>query len=383
MKVIHATKYYLPHQGGIESNIRDIAAGLIRRGAEVSVACANVPKTKRKEVADGVRVLRSRSLFTFSKDPFAPGIFLSLLREDYDVMHFHHPDPFNSIFAWLAAKMRRKPYVVTYHADIIREGFIGALAKAYQPFLDMLLGDAKKVFVTTSAYAKDSKTLNRGGIKEKIAVVHNFVDLQKFKPGDRDAALKELGLSELEKKKIILFLGRLVPYKGLEYLIEAFAEVKKKIPDAYLLIVGDGPLKEEIMEKAKNTGDARVLGRQEDNSQYYAACDVFALPSVTRQEAFGISLLEAMASGKACVTTDISGMPEVVGHTGVLAPPKDAKALASALAEVLEDSQRRKALGELARQRAETEFDGEKIVDGLKTHYEEAAAGFKTKKQIS
>jgi len=73
MKIIHATKYYHPHQGGIESNIRDVAAGLIRRGAEVSVACANVPKTKRTEDVDGVRVLRSWSLLTFSKDPFAPG----------------------------------------------------------------------------------------------------------------------------------------------------------------------------------------------------------------------------------------------------------------------------------------------------------------------
>jgi len=178
------------------------------------------------------------------------------------------------------------------------------------------------------------------------------VDLQKFRPGNREESLRKLGLSELKEKKIILFLGRLVPYKGVEYLLAAFPEVKKKIPEAYLLIVGDGPLKEKTLEAAEGMGDVKVLGRQEDNSSYYAACDVFALPSVTRQEAFGISLLEAMASEKACVTTDISGMPEVVGHAGVLVPPKDAKALASALVELLEDPHRRKALGELARQRA-------------------------------
>ena len=135
-------------------------------------------------------------------------------------------------------------------------------------------------------------------------------------------------------KKTILFVGRLVPYKGVKHLIEAV----KKIKDTTLLIVGDGPLKAELQKQARDSNIIFISNVSEKMlPQYYAACDLFILPSVTRQEAFGITLLEAMASAKPTITSNISGMPWVIGDCGLKIEPENPSALAKAIQSLLQD----------------------------------------------
>jgi len=144
---------------------------------------------------------------------------------------------------------------------------------------------------------------------------------------------------DIRGKKVVLFVGRLVPYKGVEYLLAAFNILKTG--EAALVIVGEGPLDGELKEKAASLGLKNVVFAGavpgEDLPGYYAACDVFVLPSVTRQEAFGLVLAEAMACGKPVISTNFSGMPYVVGDGGLLVAPKDPEALSGALDKVLGD----------------------------------------------
>jgi rhamnosyl/mannosyltransferase len=158
--------------------------------------------------------------------------------------------------------------------------------------------------------------------------------------------------------RIVLSAGRLVYYKGLEYLIRAMNSV-----DGNLLIVGDGPMRQKLEADCAANPIIRnrvtFLGRVDDVTPYYHACEVFALPSIARSEGFGIVQLEAMACGKPVVNTLLqSGVPFVSqdGVTGVTVAPGDSTALASALNKLLDDAELRERYGKAALQRVRTEF---------------------------
>jgi len=363
MRIAQVTKYFYPHHGGIESHVLGVAEGLVDKDFEVKVFTSNIPECRKRENLNGIEIYRSRSFFTLSNDPFAPGIFLNLLKENYDLIHLHLPDPFCSVFAFLISLIRRKPLIVTYHADIIREQwYYKILNSVYEIFLYFVLWGSKKIIATTPNYAQESRILRK--FRDKIEVVPNFVDAERFNP-DIDGE-DMLETYNLKGKRIVLFLGRLVPYKGVKYLITAFSEVKEELRDSALVIGGDGPLKEELKRIANEIPDIIFIDIDEEKiPQYYAICDIFVLPSVTRQEAFGISLLEAMASGKPCITTIISGMPYVVGNCGILVNPRDVESLSNAMKKLLKDKKLAKELGRRGRKRVEEEFTLERVVNKL------------------
>lgn len=359
MKVAQVTKYFYPHTGGIESNVLGISEGLVDLGSEVLVLTSNIPRGEELEELSGITVLRSVCLFTAFNDPFTPGIFKNLMNEDYDIIHVHLPDPFNSIYALLASSIRKKPLYVTYHADIIKNRWYHLPFKAvYGIFSYLVLKKAVKIIATTPDYVKDSQIPK--GLRNKVVIVPNFVDSGKYIPELSGHRIRKEHC--LENKKVILFLGRLVPYKGVEYLLQAYKKVKEKAEDAVLVIAGEGPLEKELKKQAADLKLADVrftAARDDDIPEYYAACDLFVLPSVTRQEAFGIVLLEAMSSGKPVVSTNISGMPYVVGDAGIVVPPKDPDALANAIIKILTEQDLRIRMGRRARERVEKEFNKE------------------------
>ena len=157
---------------------------------------------------------------------------------------------------------------------------------------------------------------------------------------------------------LVLFTGRLVPYKGVDVLLRAMATV-----DARLVVVGDGPLRGALEAQARDTCGGRVtfagIVADEELTALYHACDVFVLPSVTRAEAFGMVQIEAMACGKPVVSTSVSsGVPWVNQHqeTGLIVPPADPDALADALRCLLGDAALRVRLGNGGRRRVAREF---------------------------
>lgn len=357
MRVAQVTKYFHPHRGGIESNVLGISEGLADRGHDVLVLTSKLPKDGQTEELSGITILRSACFFTFFNDPFTPGIFINLMKEDYDIIHLHMPDPFNSIYALLASKIRKKPLYVTYHADIIKNRWYHLPFKlAYGVFSYQVLKAAAKIIATTPDYVKESQIPKK--FRDKVLIVPNYVDSGKYIPelsGDR--IIKE---HSLENKKVIFFLGRLVPYKGVEYLIAAYKKVKENVKDTALVIAGSGPLEEELKKQAADLKLEDVVftaAEEDDIPEYYAACDIFVLPSVTRQEAFGIVLLEAMSSGKPVISTNISGMPYVVGDAGIVVPTRDPEALADAIIRILKEKDLRVRMGRRARERVEKEFN--------------------------
>jgi glycosyltransferase involved in cell wall biosynthesis len=174
-----------------------------------------------------------------------------------------------------------------------------------------------------------------------------------------------------QKKPILLAVGRLVYYKGFEYLIRAMAEV-----DASLIIIGKGPRKQSLVALAEELGvsdKVTILDEVEDVNPYHHAADVFVLPSIARSEAFGIVQLEAMAAGKPVINTQLeSGVPFVSPHgvTGLTVPPANASALAAAINELLGDQEMRSQFGAAAKARVQQEFTAVKMVSRIARLYD-------------
>jgi rhamnosyl/mannosyltransferase len=164
-------------------------------------------------------------------------------------------------------------------------------------------------------------------------------------------------------RPIVLSVGRLVYYKGFEYLIRAMAAIKGS-----LIIIGNGPLKAELLRLASRVGISErltILDQVEDVTPFYHAADLFVLPSIARTEAFGIVQLEAMAAGKPVINTQLhSGVPFVSQHgiTGLTVPPADTAALARAINRLLGDPALRASYGAAARLRTQEEFTVDRMV---------------------
>ncbi len=364
MRIAQVTKYFYPHHGGIESNILGISRGIVEKGNDVLVFTSNIPKSKRYEIFNGIKIFRARNLFTIFNAPLSPGIFIGLLRNDYDLIHVHFPDPFNSVFAWLASWIKRKPLIITYHSDIVGKRFY------HLPFIHLfgwvenrILSHAKKIIVTTPTYVDGSRALRM--FRDKVVIIPNFVDERVFSPDTDSSRVRErYGLAN---ENVVLFLGRLVSYKGVEYLIDAFRGIKN---DPVLVIAGRGPLKKKLIKRARGIPNVRFIVPDDDEiPALYSSCDIFVLPSITRQEAFGIALLEAMASGKPTITTTISGMPSVVGDTGILVEPKQPKDIRGAILRLLSDRELCRYLGKKARKRVEDKFTLEVVVEKMERLY--------------
>jgi glycosyltransferase involved in cell wall biosynthesis len=370
MKVCILSKHFHPYSGGLEARVLELARWLVEHGDEVLVFTSHEDDTVAFEVFDGVNVRRSNVWFTLFNALFTPGVAFNLMRADFDLIDVNLPDPVNSVSAYIGSLLKRRPLFVTYHADIVKEGLIHAPFKLlYHPLLRLILKRAKRVFVTSPNYAESSPVL--ADFMDKVVVAPSFVDITRFNPENSGSKVRVK--HKLGDKPVVLFVGRLVEYKGVNQLLGAFKELVVG-RESYLLIAGDGPLRQELEAEADALGITNSVvftGRvgEEELPLYYAACDVFVLPSVTRQEAFGLVLVEAMASGKPVVSTNFSGMPYVVGDAGLLVEPGDPIALYKALEDVLGDRALASELGGRGRKRVLELFQRDVVCAAIKAVY--------------
>jgi len=251
------------------------------------------------------------------------------------------------------------PLVVTYHADIVRHR---ALLPLYRPLLVRTFAAARKIVAGSADYLASSPLLRR--YQSKCTVVPFGVDLEAFALSDGERAQVDQRRAALGRP-IVLFVGVLRHYKGLDVLLRALTGVC-----AHALIAGEGPQLGEWRRLAGALGVAdrtTFLGRVSDAERRVLlhACDLLVLPSVDRREAFGIVQLEAMACGKPVVASDLPTGIRFVnqqGVTGLLVPPRDARALAGALNRLLDDAELRAKLGRAARERVVREFSADRMV---------------------
>jgi rhamnosyl/mannosyltransferase len=352
-------KDYPPVLGGIELHVRDLAEGLARRGHDVTVLVTRPAGETTTVRESGVTVIRCRRLATVASTPVSLVLARQLGRIRPDVTHLHIPYPIAEA-AWLLRGTN--PMVATYHSDVVRQK---VLARAWAPLLRRVLARADLILATSPNYVRTSPFLAG---RSNIAIVPNGIDPRPFQRVSRATATARFGSGPN-----VVFVGRLVYYKGLDVLLEAMTTLE----NARLLIAGTGPMETDLRRRAAAlaVSDRVVwLGAvpAEELPLVYAAGDVFVLPAVARSEAFGIVQLEAMASGLPIVTTELgtgTSWVTIDGETGVVVPPANAAALSRAISALLADPTRAQALGAAGRKRASEVFSLEQLLDNVEAAY--------------
>lgn len=199
---------------------------------------------------------------------------------------------------------------------------------------------------------------------EKISVVHNGLDAKKYNINiDIDEFKRELGLGQ--ESPTVAFIGRLVKFKGTNYFLQAATSIIRSGITVQFLVVGDGPLKSQLMRQTHLLGiseHVHFTGFREDVPQILTAIDILAVPS--SWEGLPLVVLEGMHSGKAIVATRVGGIPEAIedGETGILIPPRDADRLVDAITDLLKHPNRREEMGKKAKQIAAEKFDVDRMV---------------------
>ena len=353
MNILIVSKFFSPARGGIETVAMEQAKGLARLGHYVSVFCSRASRGEPNfavfsDCGFSYEVSRFWTMFAAAGASFSPIMLWHLLFDKFDIALLQEPNPMSNLMAYSSCKIRGKPFIIFYQADLVNKGFLG---KLYKPLQRRMLRDASVVVPSTNKYISISDTLDP--LSMNLRVVPNSIDLCSF----GDAHLKR-------NDETLLFIGRLVPYKGVNILLEALAKVRKRFPNVLLLIAGDGPLREQLIEKSMLLGlndNVDFLIHVDDASRklLLGTATALVLPSVTKAEAFGMVILEAQASGCPVITTDISGTSEVAGEAGIVAYAGDSESLADALCAVLMDKQLRENLSSIGLEQVKCYDTGE------------------------
>jgi len=367
MKILHVGKYYWPEKGGIENHLKILCEGLAAKGVSVRAVVSNTKNSLLREKINGVEIVRLPKAFSAFNQPIFSGLREEIGNYNPDIIHLHLPNP----LAALKLYQTQKPIVITYHSDIVGKPAM----KLIEFSTGQILKKARAVIATSENYVSGSKLLKK--FKDKIKVIPLSVELKKMKPAKISEIKKMKQRLGIKNEFVILFVGRLIPYKGLQFLIEALPLLKG---DFKLIIGGLGPLESKMRELAKSLSvQDKIIFFGEVNENYYSnlfsSADIFVLPSHLKSEAFGIVQMEAMAHGKPVVSCNISGsgVPWVnkSGVSGIVVEPENPSELAGAIQKLMDNPQLRKKLGAGGRARAEELFDSKKMVRSVLRVYEE------------
>jgi rhamnosyl/mannosyltransferase len=366
LTVTHIGKFYPPHMGGIETHLHALCSEL-GRSLNVNVIVANGARRRYEGSVDGIRVTRLANLATLRSVPLCPQMPAAIRALRSDIVHIHLPNP-GALIAYLMSG-RRGPLVLTWHSDIVRQRL---LAHALIPLHRWFVRNAAQCIATSPAYLESSPILSAS--RGRCRVIPYGIALENFVAAGNAVA----ELRARHGPRIVLAVGRLIYYKGFDYLLRAMAHI-----DGHLILVGDGPLRSKLERDACALGirDHVFFAGEVHNSKlapWYHAADVFVLPSVARSEAFGIVQLEAMACGKPIVNTRLdSGVPFVSpdGVTGITVPPRDASALARAITRLLDDAELRGRYGAAGFRRVRSEFTLRQMAARTRQLYREIVAG--------
>jgi rhamnosyl/mannosyltransferase len=367
MRILHVGKYFPPHKGGMETVLHELAVGCLHQGCDVRVITASdgvSPATDSFGPGNRGRVRRLPVFTHLNSQPLTLGLVSVLRREirDFapDLVHLHLPNPL-AAWAWLTLEIvpgtDLPPLAVWYHADITRQR-LGRLLLG--PLLGRCLDSAAGISVSTRELADSSPLL--AGRRDKVAVVPFGIDPHPWSTVDPRGGGP------------FLFVGRLVPYKGLAVLIDAVARTE----GADLVIVGTGPQREDLENMVAGHGLAgriRFAGElsRSDLAAEMAGARALVLPSLDRSETFGLVQLEAMAAGLPVIVTDpgtgVAGVGEV-GRTCLVVPPGETVALAGALQSMIDEPSRARDMGAAGRRLFHERFDRTVMITRLMTWYE-------------
>ena len=372
MKIALVSPYDWAVPGGVNNHVRPLAAHFIRAGHEVRIIA---PSSRRwSHSCDYLTVIGEHVIglpasgsvanvcFSFNLGPRVKSL---LAREGFDMVHVH--EPFQPLLPYQFLRYADTTLVTTFHAT--REG--GSRLYAYARFLIKPWWDRIDGRIAVSRAAL--KMIGRY-FADRYRIIPNGIDYPHF------ASEVPPIPKYIDGKRNILFVGRQEKRKGLPYLLEAYARLKRERPDIRLIVVGpDGGIRPacERYVRRHQLEDVVFTGfvPYEELPRYYKTADVYCAPS-TGHESFGIVLLEAMAAGTPIIASDIGGFADVLedGVEGMLVPPRDAQALATAMDRLLSDAALREQMGRAGTVRAEP-YGWEHVSARVLEYYETVANG--------
>ena len=357
---------YPPLGGGASPVTKSLAEELVKLGHNVDVVTMGFKGLKRREEISGVTVYRVPCIrkeqsvcqthemlsYCYSACRFLPKL---LQENEYDINHTHFIIP-TGFVSYL--KKKKLPYIITSHGSDVpnyNPDRFGLQHKLLNPFWKKIAENAECI-TSPTVYLKnlilenfDSKDYNN-----KIKVIPNGIDPEYFNPE--------------KKEEKILVVTRLFERKGVQYVIDAM----KDINNHELVLCGDGPYKEQLKQQISklNLKNVHLLGyvSYEQLKNEYETSSIFVLPSSA--ENFPVVLLEAMASGCAIITTNVTGCPEVVGDAALLVRPKSSEDIRNALVKLINNDELRNELGVRGQQRVEENFTWRKIAEKYVRTYE-------------
>lgn len=354
MKILRvASDLYPAFVGGIAIHAHEMSKMQARMGNEVSVYSSFWGDEPREESRDNYRIKRFRGITIF-RNSIAPMLLYDLLRQkdQYDIIHAHSHLYFSTVLCALARRLGSSPLVITNHGLISQTAPMW-LQKIYIPTVGKWTYNAADTVICYTDTER-SQLINLGINPEKIVVIHNGVNTEIFAPA-----------KSIPDKKQILWIGKYVPGKGVEYLIKGFQLFSQDHPDYQLVMVGRGPLKDTYIETIQELGIAEKVVFKDfvpnnDLPKYYQESQIFVLPSL--EEGVPRTILEAMSCGVPVICTRLPQLVDIVSGSGLLVPTKDSQAIADALSQVVSDPAFSLSLGENGRKRVLSDYSWEDTV---------------------
>ncbi len=348
MKILIVLTYYRPHISGLTIYVERLAAALTAQGHHVTVLTSHYRNDlPRREVIEGVTVIRHPVLLRFSKGSIMPG-FLSrawALMRAQDVVSVHLPQAEAGPLAFIGRVLARKPVVLTYHCDLqLPPGLINRVVDRAVFASNWISAQfANRIVAYTNDYANNSPLLSQ--FKNKITVIYPPVVMSAPEP-DAVAALKRK--HQAEDRAVVGFAARFAEEKGVNYLLDSIPFVREKIPQVKYLLAGEyqNVIGENVWQRLQPQIQQyrdylEFLGPvpNREMGNFFGACDVLTVPSINSTESFGLVQIEAMLSGCPVVATNLPGVREPVRVTGMgeIVPLKDARRLADGIVHVLQN----------------------------------------------
>ncbi|WP_297069478.1 glycosyltransferase family 4 protein [Thermococcus sp.] len=367
LKIALVSDWYYPKIGGVAVHIHDLAIHLSRRGHEVDIITNSQKTGKEDELKrEGIglikvpgHIMRSVGINTTVLARRARS--LQPILEKYDIVHGQHAFTPLALKAVSSARKAGKGTLLTTHSvNFEHSRTLKELVKLVSPYFKHYLKKPHRVI----AVSKASKEFIREFTDVPVEVIYNGISLERFRDDwDKESLKSELGV----EGPMILYVGRIEPRKGVGTLISAMKNIKGR-----LVVVGNGSNLPLLRKKAKHLGildRIDFMGHVEYSEipKLYGASDVFVLPSLS--EAFGIVLLEAMASGVPVVGTSAGGIPEILDGCGMVVQPGNADELADAINLLLDNQNLAGKLGRLGRRRVERVYDWRIIAKKVESTY--------------
>ncbi len=367
MKVLLVTTHL--NMGGIGVYTANLARYLKKNDIEVIVASSGgdlAGLLSENNVKHIKLDLKTKAEFGIKVWKAIPKLLRIVRENKIDIMHAQ--TRVSQALSCIVSKLSGVPYVTTCHGFFKHQRFGRRLFPCW---------GNKTIAISKSVEKHLTDDFNVD--KKNVSMIYNGIEISRYlEPVEKDDDLrKKLNISD--DKIIVGTVGRLSPVKGYKYLINAFKEVADKNKDVSLLLVGEGPEKENLLNQindlALSSNVIMVPGSDGGIEKYFGIIDIFCLPSI--EEGLGLSLMEAMASGSGCIATRVGGLKELIddGDNGLLVPSQDYKALSAAILKLIEDKSLREKLSSNARKKALNSFSIEDSVKKTITVYREAIGG--------